>query len=115
MKTQNWFRRWSLVVSVMMLFQLAICPSTSLARRTQEPVFAASAEDAALTARIASLGPDVNPAEARRVVFTAYTTGRELRREWRVVWPPGLQNFLVNRGSRRGDSVFNGRPSSFCV
>ena len=36
----------------------------------------------------------------------AYTTGRELAREWRVVWIPGIQNFLVNIGARKGGLCF---------
>jgi hypothetical protein len=36
----------------------------------------------------------------------AYTTGRDLKKEWRVVWPPGLQNFLVNTGARKGGLCF---------
>ena len=36
----------------------------------------------------------------------AYTTGRDLQKEWKVVWPPGLQNFLVNTGQRKGGLCF---------
>jgi hypothetical protein len=32
--------------------------------------------------------------------------GLELRREWRVVWLPGLQNWLVNMGARKGGLCF---------
>jgi hypothetical protein len=39
-------------------------------------------------------------------VRCAYTTGRELAREWRVVWMPGVQNFLVNIGARKGGLCF---------
>ena len=41
-----------------------------------------------------------------RVAAIAYTTGRDLKKEWRVVWPPGLQNFLVNTGQRKGGLCF---------
>jgi hypothetical protein len=84
---------------------LAFVPSAD-ARRGKEPVFATSAEDPVLGARLAALGPGVDPEEARRVAFTAYTTGRDMAREWRVVWPPGLQNFLVNHGARKGGLCF---------
>jgi len=33
-------------------------------------------------------------------------TGRELHREWRVAWLPGLQNLLVNMGKRKGGLCF---------
>ena len=75
-------------------------------RLRKEPVFGTSAEDPLLTMRIAALGAGVSPDEARRVTYTAYTTGRDLRRDWRVVWPPGLQNFLVLQGKRKGGLCF---------
>jgi hypothetical protein len=65
-----------------------------------------SADDPSLRTRIAALSPTVSPDEARRVAYAAYMTGRELHREWRVVWLPGLQNFLVNRGARKGGLCF---------
>ena len=77
-----------------------------MARGREEPVFATSADDAALRNRIASLSPSVQPEEAQRVARCAYTTGRDLKREWGVVWPPGLQNFLVNTGARKGGLCF---------
>src|SRR2546426_5712750 len=65
-----------------------------------------SADDSALSTRIAALSPTVSPDEARRVAYTAYMTGRELHREWRVAWLPGIQNFLVNMGKRKGGLCF---------
>ena len=65
-----------------------------------------SADDPSLSTRIAALSPTVSPDEARRVADTAYMTGVELRRKWRVVWLPGLQNLLVNRGARKGGLCF---------
>lgn len=79
--------------------------STAHARK-KEPEFATSANDPVLRARIASLGPDVDPEEAARVAQIAYTTGRDLKKEWKVVWPPGLQNFLVNTKQRKGGLCF---------
>src|ERR1044071_229160 len=80
--------------------------SSALARGGQEPAFATSADDAVLRNRIAALSPAVQPEEAQRVVRCAYTTGRDLQREWGVVWPPGLQNFLVHTGQRKGGLCF---------
>jgi len=74
--------------------------------RKKDPEFATSADDPALRARIVALGPGIDPEEARRVAEIAYTTGRDLRKEWKVVWPPGVMNFLVNTGQRKGGLCF---------
>lgn len=76
------------------------------ARQNSAPIFAKSADDPALRARIAGLSPSIDPDEARRVAYTAYMTGRDLRTEWRVAWLPGIQNFLVNIGARKGGLCF---------
>src|SRR5207253_9830478 len=65
-----------------------------------------SSDDPSLRTRIAALSPTVSPDEARRVAYAAYMTGRELHREWRVAWLPGVQNFLVNMGARKGGLCF---------
>ncbi len=72
----------------------------------KDPEFATSASDPILRGRIATLAPGIDPEEADRVATIAYTTGRDLKKEWRVVWPPGLQNFLVNTGQRKGGLCF---------
>jgi hypothetical protein len=59
-----------------------------------------------LRTQIAVLSPTVSPDEARQVAYAAYVTGRELHREWRVAWLPGIQNFLVNIGKRKGGLCF---------
>ena len=81
-------------------------PWTNKIRPTQQPVLASSADDPILRDRILALSPTVSPEEAASVVRCAYTTGRELAREWRVVWMPGVQNFLVNIGARKGGLCF---------
>jgi len=75
-------------------------------RRTEIFVLATSADDPALRRRILVLSPAVSPDEAESVVRCAYTTGRELAREWRVVSLPGVQNYLVNTGARKGGLCF---------
>jgi hypothetical protein len=85
---------------------IANCAPSASARGRDEPAFATSADDAVLRSRLAGLGPGVRPEEADLVARCAYTTGRELKREWRVVWPPGFQNFLVNTGMRKGGLCF---------
>ena len=72
--------------------------------RKKDPAFATTADDPVLRARIAGLG--IDPDEARLVAQIAYTTGRDLKKEWKVVWPPGLMNFLVNTGQRKGGLCF---------
>jgi len=91
--------------SAIALLFLAVYISPAVAEK-KDPAFATSADDPVLRSRIAALSPTVDPEEARRVAQIAYTIGRELKKEWRVVWPPGLQNFLVNTGQRKGGLCF---------
>src|SRR5437588_6738351 len=84
---------------------LALASSWGSGRRG-ELFVAWSADDPSLRTRIAALSPTVNPDEAQRVAYTAYMTGRELHREWRVAWLPGIQNFLVHMGARKGGLCF---------
>src|SRR5438046_3878062 len=76
-------------------------PSWESGRPRGELFVAKSADDAALRRRIAALSPSVSPDDARRVVYTAYMTGVELRRQWRVVWLPGAPNFLDTPGTSK--------------
>jgi hypothetical protein len=78
----------------------AYAPSAN-ARSRSELVLATSAEDAALRARLVALSPSVNPEEARRVAYIAYTTGQELARKWRMVPSPTVQSFLINIGVKK--------------
>jgi hypothetical protein len=98
----NCFARF---VAVVLLAFAGYAPS-AIALGLKDPAFATSADDAVLRSRLAALSPSVRPEEADLVARCAYTTGRELKREWRVVWPPGLQNFLVNTGMRKGGLCF---------
>src|SRR6266480_3326404 len=95
-----------LTIAVVALALFIACISSAIAGGREEPAFATSADDAVLRNRIAALSPAVQPEEAQRVVRCAYTTGRDLQREWGVVWPPGLQNFLVHTGRRKGGLCF---------
>ena len=87
------------------LLALALCASPADARK-KDPAFATSANDPALRGRIMALASSVDPEEAQRVAQIAYMVGRDLKREWRVVWPPGYHNFLVNTGARKGGLCF---------
>jgi hypothetical protein len=75
-------------------------------RQTEQLVWATSADDPVLRDRLLRLSRSVRADEARGVVHCAYTTGRELRQEWRVAWMAGVQNFLVNTGARKGGLCF---------
>lgn len=86
---------------------LVLALSSAWGRGRRGELFVAwSADDPSLSTRIAALSPAVSPDEARRVADAAYMTGRELHREWRVAWLPGIQNFLVNIGKRKGGLCF---------
>src|SRR5437016_5992631 len=74
-------------------FALAASTRSANARPRGELVLATSAEDAALRARLVALSPSVNPEEARRVAYIAYTTGQELARKWRMIPSPTVQSF----------------------
>src|SRR6476646_8847274 len=74
--------------------------------RKKDPEFATSADDPVLRASIVALGPGIDPEEAHRVAAIAYNTGRDLKKEWKVSWPPGFHNFLVNTGQRKGGLCF---------
>jgi hypothetical protein len=89
--------------TILLLLALSVAPAEA---RKKEPEFATSADDPVLRGRIAALSPTIDPDEARRVAQIAYTIGRELKKEWKVVWPPGVQNFLVNTGQRKGGLCF---------
>ena len=84
---------------------LALSASPAYARK-KDPAFATSANDPVLRGRIMALASSVDPEEAQRVAQIAYTLGRDLKREWRVAWPPGYHNFLVNTGARKGGLCF---------
>ena len=92
--------------AVVPVLVLAASPPWESGRARGELFVATSAGDAALRRRIAAFSSSVSPDDARRVVYAAYTTGVELRRQWRVVWLPGVQNFLVNTGARKGGLCF---------
>jgi len=95
-----------LPVVLVVLLAFTHSASSVAARERKDPAFATSADDPVLRSRIVALSPSIRPEEAQLVARCAYTTGRELKREWQVVWPPGLQNFLVNTGARKGGLCF---------
>lgn len=91
-------------VRIALVVLIAAFLSSVAEARKKDPAFATSADDPVLRSRIAGLG--IDPEEARLVTEIAYTTGRDLKKEWKVVWPPGVMNFLVNTGQRKGGLCF---------
>lgn len=83
------------------LLAFASFAPSAKARPRDQLVLATSAEDAVLRARLVALSPRVNPEEARRVVFIAYTTGRELAHKWEMGSSPTFHSFLINIGARK--------------
>src|ERR1043166_8653595 len=87
---------------------LAVCaPSTNASWLWGDAVDATSEHDPALTAALVRLSPSVGPDEARRVTFTAYTTGRQLAAEWRMVRPATMPSFLIHIGARKAGYCFH--------
>jgi hypothetical protein len=86
---------------------ISVCaPSTKASWFRGDAVEATSEHDPALMAGFVKLSPTVSPDEARRVAFTAYTTGRQLAAEWRMVWPATMQSFLIHIGARKAGHCF---------
>ena len=56
---------------------------------------------AQLRTKLAMLSPTVRVDEAERLAQCAYVTSRRLAREYRVVFPPALNNILINTGARK--------------
>ena len=56
---------------------------------------------------IVKLSPTVDPAEAELVAVTSHQTARRLAKEWRVVPPAPLQNFLIHIGARERGFCFD--------
>jgi hypothetical protein len=54
-----------------------------------------------LSKALTALAPDVDPAEAQALSYTAHTTARRLKREYRVVLNPEFTVFLYNIGLRK--------------
>ena len=81
---------------------LASFPFSADAGTRGELVLANSADDPALPARLVALSPNINPEEARRVAYIAYTTGRELAQRWKMIASPTVQSFLINIGLKKG-------------
>ena len=96
----------ALVAGTAALVLAVSVPSTKASFFRGDVVPATSEHDPALTAGLVQLSPSVSPDEARRVAFTAYTTGRQLAVEWRMVWPATMQSFLIHIGARKAGHCY---------
>jgi hypothetical protein len=59
------------------------------------------AAEAQLRTKLAMLSPTVRVDEAEKLALCAYKTSRRLAREYGVVFPPALNNILINTGGRK--------------
>jgi len=59
------------------------------------------AAEAQLRTKLAMLSPTVRVDEAEKLALCVYKTSRRLAREYRVVFPPALNNILINTGGRK--------------
>jgi len=57
--------------------------------------------EAQLRTKLAMLSPTVRVDEAEKLALCAYKTSRRLAREYGVVFPPALNNILINTGGRK--------------
>ena len=102
--------RLRIAIGLLALFLLDNCAgptSTSLV----EPAQSGSTEislprgdvvaKAELRTKLAMLSPTVRVDEAERFAQSADVTSRRLAREYRVVFPPALNNILINTGARK--------------
>ena len=95
------------LAAVFLLSDCAEPPSTNVV----EPAQTGSAEiilprgdiaaEAQLRTKLAMLSPTVRVDEAEKLALCAYKTSRRLAREYRVVFPPALNNILINTGGRK--------------
>jgi hypothetical protein len=99
-----------IAIGLAAMFLLTDCaepPSTNVA----EPAQTGPAEiilprgdiaaEAQLRTKLAMLSPTVRVDEAEKLALCAYKTSRRLAREYRVVFPPALNNILINTGGRK--------------
>src|SRR6266403_3823154 len=84
---------FKLIHHIVFIFSLLLLVNPALARDER------SIKD--LSKALVALAPDVDPAEAQALSYTAHTTARRLKKEYRVVLNPEFTVFLVNVGLRK--------------
>ncbi|HEY2801055.1 MAG TPA: hypothetical protein VGI85_10690 [Chthoniobacterales bacterium] len=90
------------LILVAVIATFVVYPPSANARRNWGLFLATSPEDPVLRQRLTDLSPTVSADEARRVVYAAYTNGREMAQKWHMVSSPTFQCFLINIGLRKG-------------
>jgi hypothetical protein len=96
------FRCGFIFFALAVVLSFAAAAPSAKARPGDQLTLATSAEDPALRTRLTGLSPSVNPEEARRVTYIAYTTGLELARKWEMGSSPTMHSFLINIGVKKG-------------
>jgi len=89
------FRNFAYLLSLMTVFVLAACGKYSAG-----PPTPGSNQIAELAQAIQALGPDVDPEEAQRAAYVAFTYPLQLAREYQITDPPIIHNIKVNQGLR---------------
>jgi hypothetical protein len=99
-----------IVIGLVAMFLLTDC-AESTSTNVVEPAQTGPAEiilprgdiaaEAQLRTKLAMLSPTVRVDEAEKLALCAYKTSRQLAREYRVVFPPALNNILINTGGRK--------------
>src|SRR5438876_196303 len=102
--------RLRIAIALAALFLLTDCAQPTNTRmdeptRTGQPEISLPVGDviaaASLRRSLKALSPSVRADEAQRFAQCAYVTSRQLAREYRVVFPPALNNILINTGARK--------------
>ena len=85
-------KKFATLIAGLSLFLVAACASA--------PPMGKPDEIAALAREIRALSPDIDPIEADRAAFVAYTHTFQLSREYQITDPPLVHNTKVNAGLR---------------
>jgi hypothetical protein len=90
---------------------IGIWPTIAVAHQADPTAAALARSDLAsaeaLARHIAALSPNARPEEARRLAECAYLNASRLKREYGVIWPPLLNNVLINTGIKKRGFCFH--------
>ena len=83
-----------------MIRALVFVATLAILAACSAPPRSTGAEVQRLAAKIQSLGPDIDPAEAQRAARVAYSYTAQLVEEYEITDPPLIHNAKVNKGLR---------------
>lgn len=87
---------------------LTSCSTTSVNGPAPTTLSPSDRNDAnGLANRIAALSSTIRPDEAQRLSECTYLTVRRLAVEYQMVWPSGMQNYLIATGQRKRGYCFH--------